>query len=150
MTIKKKSLGKISILVITVCALYGCANSISRPVTESQKDTQGTYDGLWVADVLSTAGNSGRSYDIKVKDGKASMTRGGKEVSSYVNSDGQFRLEAPFGQVRSTGSSGFRINNNNITVIMTGSLSESKGIMTIGYEEFDNRGCNSKVSFKRA
>lgn len=153
-----------TLLPLLFLVVSACATSVSTPITESNKDSSGTFDGQWLATAQSTAtiqpsinnvrfscrDLGGEKYSFKVHNSQITMYVGSRRATSFVDTNGRFRLIAPYGNVRATGPTGFRINNTNINFVLSGSLTKENGILTLGYEEFNNRGCNTTLAIKKA
>ena len=153
------------LLPIAALLLQGCLSTlVTKPISESSRDTSGTFDGQWAGTIESTAGQQygpgnwtftcdDRSGDrfgpISVKDGKATMPMADKMNETFVNSEGQFRFEVPIDtEATAGGTSDSSINDGAITLILIGSLSSQTGSFTIGIAQFANDGCTSAVSYE--
>jgi len=156
---------KTALLLPVALSLQACLSSfVAKPITESSRDTSGTFDGRWVASVESTAqsqhgpGNwkfdcddrSGERFGITVENGQATMPLMNRQNVTYVNSNGQFRFEVPTEfEAQADGRSDSSVNDGAITLILIGSLSDQKGSFTIGVAQFANNGCTSEMSYQR-
>jgi len=155
-----------AVLIFPVAlSLQACLSSfVAKPVTESSKDTSGTFDGRWVGSVESTAqsqygpGNwkfscndrSGERFGFIVENGQATMQLMDRQNVTYVNADGQFRFEVPTEiDAKAGGRSDLSVNDGAITLILIGSLSDQKGSFTIGVAQFANNGCTSEISYQK-
>lgn len=143
--------------------LFGCASTMLKQVDQSDRDTTGTYDGLWNATVVSTVTNqpqpggwvtrcgdrSGEDLgNFVVSNGEASL--GAELPSTYVNESGNFRFAIPLEEVATASTrSDASITNGNMTYILHGSLKSKKGKTTLGIAQFGNSGCTSKIKFKK-
>ncbi|MEM7258951.1 MAG: hypothetical protein AAF404_16360 [Pseudomonadota bacterium] len=163
-TTKTKSF--LTAVILGTALLNGCSSVVVKPVSESNKNTSGTYDGRWVATITNTAGTqygpgnwqftcadqTGKRVGIvSVADGKAQLSwdEDGKN-STYVGDNGKFRFEVSTGVVAAAGgTSDSSIGNGAMTLLIYGSLQSGKGNYTAGIAEFGNAGCTSKVKFTR-
>ncbi len=144
----------------------GCSTFVLRPVSESGKDTTGSFDGKWSAKIVSTAsrqhGPGGWELTcpnragtdlgiISVVNGTASIPAGPDNgTSAYVSNSGKFRFEIPTDVVMAaSGTSDESISNGAVTLIVNGSLSSGKGLFTVGIKEFSDSGCTSKVVYTK-
>jgi len=157
----KNSSHKIAMAAVLTVALQGCA---VKPVSQSDRDQSGAFDGVWNATVVNTPriqygpGNwefscgdqTGRSLGkIMVNNGVAKTQM--VDQQAYVNSSGRFKFEIPMGEVAAaSGTSDSTITNGDMTFILSGSLKSEKGSMVYGIAEFGNTGCRSSVEFKRS
>lgn len=147
--------------------LQGCLSSfVAKPISETNKDTTGAFDGQWTGVVKSTAGQqqgtgnwrltcNDRAGDkfgpIVVNGGQATMPLLNKQNTTFVNSKGQFRFEVPTEtSVSESDRSDTSLNNGAVTLILNGSLTEQTGHFIIGIAEFANSGCTSKVVYEKA
>jgi hypothetical protein len=146
--------------------VQGCSTFVLRPVSESNKDTSGSYDGRWSAKIVSTAssqhGSGGWTLScpdragtdlgiISVANGTASIQAGPEDnTRAYVSESGKFRFEIPTEVIAAAaGTSDSSLGNGAITLIMNGSLNTGKGLFTVGIKEFSNSGCTSKVVYTK-
>jgi len=153
---------KLAAAAALTLALQGCA-TVTKPVSSSDRDQSGTFDGTWSATVVNTprtqygpsnweftcGDQSGRSLgEITVSNGVAQTQM--VDQKTFVNRDGKFRFEIPMGVVAAaSGKSDATIHNGDMTFIIYGSLKEAKGSMVYGIAEFRNNGCRSSVKFQR-
>lgn len=149
-------------LVTTLGLSMGCANRVSRPVSDELRDTQMLYEGRWEVHRLKSPRYQFFGPDrfncptdefklrLAVRDGVMEMNYGRNTYKTNVASNGSFRLEIP-----TDGSykrpSGANDNKSEITVILQGSLAGDKpaGFYTIGTARINNRGCEAPTKFKK-
>ena len=151
--------------LFTALLMQGCASTVMKQVSESDKDTAGIYNGQWQGTALSTASkqygpdnwelncndmagkNVGR---LSVENGVAQINIFGGVQQAFVNDEGRFRFEVPMKEVAaaSTGSDS-SLSRGAMTFILYGSLEKQRGTMTFGIAEFSNNGCSSKVGLKK-
>lgn len=153
-------------LLLTTFVLQGCLPGNTRPVSEANKDTSGTYDGTWTAVGKSTAavqqgiGNwrhncsdrSGQRYGpIYITEGEATLWLDSNKGTTFIDPEGKFRLEIPLNAVaKASGTSDSSINNGKMTFILTGSLQDQTGNMIFGIAELGNSGCRSAMTFEKS
>ncbi len=145
-------------------ALQGCASTVLRQVSESDKDQTGQYDGNWKGTIKSTASTQslGGNWTMSCADragtslGTFSVNGGvatigeSQLITAFVNQSGKFRFEIPIAEVAAaSGTSDATISNGKMTILLYGSLENGTGKYTQGIAEFANNGCTSKVAYER-
>jgi hypothetical protein len=153
-------------IVLGATMAAGCSSVVVKPVSESNKDTDGTFDGRWLTTVTNTPGKQNgpgnwqftcadqtdeRLGIVTIDDGKAifSWDQDGKSPA-FVSDSGKFRFEIPTGIIASAGgTSDSQISNGDMTALIYGSLQSGKGKYTLGVAEFGNAGCTSAVKFEK-
>lgn len=103
-----------AVAVSTLLLQTACVTNMSSPISESDKDTTGTFDGVWTAQVQRSAGlqympnnwqvrcnGKPREYDLMVRDGVASYRhyayKDGPIVvaKAFVSQEGSFLFNIP-------------------------------------------------------
>jgi len=159
---KKSTSTIICALSVATIMLQGCAPMTIKQVSESARDTSGTYDGEWMVVVENTAGHqygpgnwefecadrSGEKLGpFIVSDGVASIS---SENQTYVNSKGKFRIVLPLSvKAAASGTSDSTLTNDQMTLFIHGSLEKQAGYMKVGIADLSNAGCTSTVSFHK-
>lgn len=152
---------KIGLFICTI-ALTGCASLIVSPVSDSDRDTENTYDGKWrmttlPLDSIQTVGKTRfrcefgkRVAILRVRDGVANVNGRDSKILTNVSSDGKFRLEIPTDR-KFTRSNGINEIKNGLTVIYQGILSdgEKSGLYILGKESLNNSGCSTRMIFEK-
>lgn len=164
---KRVSLAYQGTTLVGVTMLFGafitltaCTDTVRQPLTESERDIRGVYDGRWIAHVSKPAKTQhvaqwvftcpGEAYDLPfiVRGGRLQLADG----ETWVNRDGKFRLEVPSDRkLKESAGSGDSISRGQVTIILQGSLAGNSpsGYITAGVEQFGNNGCSSKVRYER-
>ncbi len=154
---------KISGTVLAIALLAGCASAVTSPISETNKDPNGTFDGQWKANVLKSPatqylpGNwrlscSGKPWDFafRVDDSLASIDYRQTKHFAYVDKAGRFRFEVPMNNnSTASGTSDISITRGERTMIINGSLKNTSGRITFGVAEFANQGCSAKVAYSK-
>lgn len=138
--------------------LGGCA---SGPVSQSDRDTSGNYDGVWVGSVGGPRasneilpGNWRMSCDwepfeiyVVVDDGQLRLGR--LEKRTAVSTKGRFRYDLESGFAQMTG--GVMPGNSKFKYIYSGTLAGGKpsGKYMQTIPTIANTGCSSKIKFRR-
>ena len=154
-----------ALICVLLCSgsLLGCASTVITKVDQSDRDTTGTFDGVWNAKVVNTTTNqplpggwkvtctdrTGENLgNFLVADGEASL---GKDLpGAYVSSKGNFRFVVPMTEIATASTrSDSSITNGKTTYFLYGSLESGKGTTLLGVAQFGNSGCRSKVAFKK-
>lgn len=163
-TIKTNTLRSSITVVAMTLLLQGCASTVVKQVSQSDRNTAGSFDGTWQAQVVKTAGiqYGPGNWQFSCKDmrgrslGKFTVNQGIAQMGNnngaiaYVNNAGKFRFEIPMSEVAAAaGTSDSTISNGKMTYIIYGSLKNQKGTMTFGIAQFSNNGCSSKVQFSK-
>ncbi len=150
--------------ILFTFVLQGCASTVLKQVSESNRDETGQYDGNWKGTIKSTASKQSLGGNwtltcgdragtnlgiISVVDGVATI--GKRNISTaFVNQSGKFRFEIPIEEVAAaSGTSDATISNGKMTILMYGSLESGTGKYTLGIAQFGNNGCSSKVVYER-
>jgi len=151
-------------LIASACILQSCLPAGFLPISEENKDSSGRFDGQWEAVGISTAttqrvgiwrltcsDKKDKTYGpIRVSDGRASTTIGGREGTGFIDSTGSFRLEVPVAvEARAAGNSDSTLNNGAVTIILNGSLADQTGLLTFGVADFANAGCATSVAYNK-
>jgi len=156
---------RIAAITVIALSLQACLNAVVRPVSESAKDTTGSFDGNWLATGKSTAsvqqgiGNwrlncssqVGRKFGpMSVKDGVASMVIRGKKGETFVSSSGKFRMEIPLtSTARASDRSDSPLSSADRTFVLSGSLADKNGFLTFALAGLGNTGCTSKMTYDK-
>ncbi|MBX2825836.1 MAG: hypothetical protein KTR33_13980 [Gammaproteobacteria bacterium] len=154
--------GAVSCTIAIVLAT-GCASTVISPISEADKDPNGTYDGSWTGNVLKSPatqygpGNwtfncNGKPWDFgfSVAKSVASIDYQKTKHFAYVDKDGRFRFEVPMNNdTKASGTSDASIQRGSRTMIINGSLKANTGRITFGIEQFANQGCTAKIAFKQ-
>ena len=126
---------------VLLCLLVnGCAGTVARAVSESDRDTSGTYDGWWNVKSVETVspqtfGNwrsncSDPKIDFKfeVSDGMASWVNNKILRKAFVDKDGRFRMTVPAGGRIGQSVSSTRMLNSDVAFVFEGNLGEEPAI----------------------
>lgn len=146
---------------VVAVAIVGCA---SQPIKEEDRNRDGTYDGNWIGTIARTPSKVNienwiiRCWDmtgklnVRVHDGKANMTWLRFNGSSYVSDDGKFSVIVPYREVLKSNPGNVHNLRHGMNVLLSGRLSDdgASGRLTMGYEDFANQGCSSKVAFAKS
>jgi len=139
-------------LVVSVSVVQGCAVSSLKEVSENDRDLSGEFEGRWIGRVTSTASRqpigrgflacsdgTGRTYSFIVSDGNISTST----ASSFVDSDGNFRIVAP-SNIRYSVQGGSKVTGDN-NLILRGSLKSKVGFEKHTSSALNGNGCSSKL-----
>jgi len=145
--------------ITSLLLLSACAATLVKPISESDKDTTGEFNGTWTLTQKALASNQNvgdrlfkcRFYDskaiIRVQNGVGNMVYGKYNGTGNVSNDGAFYIEIPTEHKfkRSLGTSSAK---NGVTYVFKGHLAKdaSKGLFTIGMEELNNAGCSTRLT----
>ncbi len=157
--------GKRSALALFACTVLvtqaACVSNISSQVKESDKDTSGVHDGVWLVQVKKSAGRqympgnwvvncdgSPREFSFNVKNGIAQIRHYGKLKTTYVAKDGDFRFELPISDSNRVGKDG-QLALKGRSLVFYGNLANTKGRYTLAYDEFGGSGCTAVTEFVR-
>ena len=151
--------------LFTALLLQGCASTVMKQVSESDRDTSGIYNGKWRGTALSTASKQygPENWELSCNDmagknvGRLSVENGVAQIHifggvhhAFVNDEGRFRFEVPMKEVAAASTrSDSSLSRGAMTFILYGSLEEQRGTMTFGIAEFANNGCSSRVGLKK-
>lgn len=161
MLFKKKMNVATVILLSTVIA--GCAGTLGS-IKEENRDTTGTYDGIWKVDVQKAAGiqyvgkwnmhcgDMRQTFNIRVEDGTILFGNAENRTKGYVSAKGAFKLSHPLASKASaSGSSSTTMANGSRKLILSGKLvpdgENSKGFITYGIAEVGYGGCTAKTKY---
>lgn len=143
---------------LSLSLLGGCA---TKHVSPADRDTTGTYDGVWVGTVgkprasrVTLPGNWIMTCDwepfhinMTVADGKVRLNKA--EVKTPVSTKGDFRIDVPRGAARMNG--GVMPGNSGIVDIYSGNLADSSphGKVTQYITTVGSNGCSADIEFRR-
>lgn len=149
---------KLVVAVLLGASLIGCAGTVAKETSESDKNTTGDYDGEWGVEVLKAAssqqlgnwilscGDMRRKFTVSVEDGV--ITVGDK--TAFVSNEGKFKMYMPIEtKAEATGTSARSMSNGDMKIILRGRLSksDSAGFLTFGIAEMGYGGCTAKTKF---
>jgi len=149
--------------VLAIALLAGCASVVTSPISENDKDPNGTFDGQWKANVLKSPatqflpGNwrlscSGKPWEftMNVNDSRARIDFQQAGHFAFVDKAGRFRFEIPMNNdTTASGTSDISITRGQRTMIINGSLENTSGRITFGVAEFSNQGCTAKIAYSQ-
>jgi len=141
--------------------MMGCA---STSVSEKDRDTSGTFNGIWKVDVAKgsaiqyiqrwqmSCGDLEHTFYIEVKDGVVNLAGQQVEEKTFISADGQFKMVVPVKSMATSNvNSGSTFTDGSMRIILAGTLSDNskkaKGRMTYGIADFGYDGCKSTASF---
>lgn len=151
--------------IAAAALVAGCG---SGEVREADRDTTGRYDGTWTATVEegqrswqtfgtwrvrceSEASRSTFDVDGGALSWRADFGEGTETFTTWVDADGDFRVEMPFTR-RSDTSHRDGENFERFKLIYRGTLDEAPttGSYVFGYAQFGYQGCRYRVRYERA
>jgi len=157
---------KINALTVLLFSMFivSCAGTIGPGISEENRDTTGTYDGIWTVDVKKAAGTQyygkwivrcgdmRQTFNMRVSDGTLALSDAADAKKAFVSSGGVFKLTVPLtGDAQASVNSATTISNGDRQLILTGTLAsdggDSKGYITYGVAEFGYAGCTAKTKF---
>ncbi len=135
----------------------------STVVTKESRDTTGQFDGSWSGEVFRasspqtaqgwtyTCSDLSQKAPMTVSDGVVSITLEDQKFSTYINSDGRFKIKMDAGRTRASSSSEIPLSNPNVRLFITGNLAKSpaSGALVIGLAEIGYHGCKSKMTYTK-
>ena len=140
----------------------GCSKEVRRIVSEDFKDQSGIYDGDWLAFMAQTPSpriiqnwkvkcrSFEQSIPITIGEGQVTTRINDIDHSTYISSNGRFRLEIPTGLKMSNPiSSSATLLDGRVTLILQGDLGRERpsGSFTFGIADFANVGCTTRVNY---
>ena len=144
--------------------LSACAGTVLRPVSESNRNTSGAYDGVWNAKTVvtrspQTFGNGAwRSncsdpkldFDFQIVDAEVTLEYNDSSHKAFVDDKGRFRITLPTGQSATASTSSTRDLNSEYNYVLEGVLGErpAKGRYTVEIAAVGD-GCKSSVDYKK-
>ncbi len=153
------SIGKTIAIALTLVALSACG---SKDVKESDRNQDGTYDGNWAGEIGRTPDqvlienwrvscwNMAGDLRLNVNDGKARLLWRGFNQTGFVGDKGNFRILISYKDSLKSNSANVSSLTKGLNFIVEGSLAKQSGSLTLGYEDFANQGCRSKVKFSKS
>ena len=149
---------------LVIMMSVSCSSVLLVPVSESDKDSSGSYDGRWLGTITNTpatqqsAGNvsymrcgdrSGQVVGpIKVTDGSFRLNYRGESVTTNVNSSGGFKAMVPLKRGQFSGGKASFVSKKD-TLIVSGSLETGKGTFRVSSIDLGGAGCSSVLAFKK-
>lgn len=152
------------VVVLFALSLTSCVSNVSSQVKESNKDTTGTFDGTWIANVqrsperqfmpgnwIANCNGSEWDFRITVADGVAKTNLRGATQPTFVSSNGDFRFDIPVqSEAKSSSGSARDITLAKQTQVIYGNFQKAKGRYTFAVAEFGNNGCTAIIEFDKA
>ena len=159
---KLRSLRVSMLMVVSAGLLQACVGGVGT-VALGDKDSTGRFDGVWQINVSQgpsvqhaaewrlDCSNMEHSFSVLVQNGTMRVWMNGPDeepATTYIASDGRFRLAAPTGPKSSSTSSSPMLSNPENTMILNGTLNPSsgKGWYVWGVKAFGNHGCSSRFT----
>jgi len=156
---------KIATVLLLSTFVVSCAGTMGPGVSEKNRDTTGTFDGIWTVDVQKAAGTQyygkwhvscgdmRRSFNMRVNDGTMTLSDAADAKKAFVSAGGVFKITLPMSDdAQASGNSSSTISNGDMQMILTGTLAasdgNSKGYITYGIAEMGYAGCTAKTKFK--
>ncbi len=142
--------------------ITACAGKVTRPVSESDRDTSGQYDGWW--GVKSTRTLSPQTFGtwrsnctdpkldfpFEVVAGEAKITSNNVEHSAFVDKDGRFRMIFPSDERVGASVSSTRDLNSEMQFVIEGILSEEPPVGRYIRELVQlGDGCKSNLAYTK-
>lgn len=148
---------------ISLCLLISaCASTVSRPVSESERDTTGKYDGQWNVKSVRTLSpqtfGTWRSnctdpkldFTFEVLAGEVKLTSNEEPQSAFVDKNGRFRMIIPSGQRVGASVSSTRNLNSEMAFVLEGRLGEDPPVGRYIRELVQlGDGCKSSLAYSK-
>ncbi len=152
----------ISTSLLLSIVLSGCAGTVLRAVSESDRDTTGKYSGWWNAKSVETrstqtfgtwrsnCSDPGLDFPFEVVDGELTLTANDVSRSAFVDKDGRFRITIPTGRETSAAVSSTRNLKSDTSLVLEGDLGDTPpvGRFTVVIVQLGD-GCKSTVAFTK-
>jgi len=145
-------LNKFTLLICISWAVYGCA------FKDTNSNTLNSFDGRWQANIISPPTKRGGQDLLQfscpnmpnevlhfiVKDSDGILITGGKQAAKgKIGPDGNFKLKGVYDSLSiSSDQVSLKIDK---TYVLNGSLLEMNGMHILGFEGFNDDGCDYKV-----
>lgn len=149
---------------LVIMLSVSCSSVPLVPVSESDKDSSGNYDGRWLGTITNTPGTQqsvgnvsymrcgDRSGQVigpfKVTDGSFRLNYRGENVTTNINSSGGFKATVPLKTGKFYGGGASFVSKKD-TLIVSGSLETGKGTYRVSTVDLGGAGCASALAFKK-